>query len=181
MKSLVLIIPAPLRDEANALGAALDMGPDNYSVPLSANGQEPATHWGLHGWAQQSFIDMIDAGVMPEGLDYPQADFDAVMAALIVSARDDMTGHFADVLDANGLTAVEMEEAPQEPELSQLDHDGDGNPGGSLPASERGLDDLWDEYREVTGEEPDKRWGATRLRAEIDAAREAQEAADEAE
>jgi hypothetical protein len=110
MKSLVLIIPAALRDKANALGAALDMGSNNYSVPLSANGQEPATHYGLHAWAAQSFINMIDAGVMPEGLDYPEADFDAVMAALIVSARDDMTGHFADVLDANGLATMEQDD-----------------------------------------------------------------------
>ena len=54
-----------------------------------------------------------------------------------------------------------------EPGRSPFDHDGDGSYGGSLPASERGLDALWDQYRSVTGEEPDKRWGERTLRAKI--------------
>jgi hypothetical protein len=59
--------------------------------------------------------------------------------------------------------------------LHPLDRDGDGFPGGSLPASERGLDSLWDEYRDLTGQEPDKRWGEARLLAEIEAAKDGAE------
>jgi hypothetical protein len=48
-----------------------------------------------------------------------------------------------------------------------LDRDGNGFPGGSLPASERGLDDLKAEA-EALGVKVDRRWGETRLRAEIE-------------
>ena len=104
MLSIVLIIPADLHDKANALGEALGHGPNNYSVALT-NSTEP-THYGLHTWGTQAFVDMLDAGVMPDGLVYPQADFDAVMAALVQSVRADMTGHFAEVCTANGLVMV---------------------------------------------------------------------------
>jgi len=104
MLSCVLILPAILRDKGNALGEAMGWGPDNYSVALT-NAAEP-THYGLHTWGTQSFADLIDAGTMPVGLDYPQADFDAVMAALISSFRADMTGHFDEVCAAHGLAVV---------------------------------------------------------------------------
>lgn len=105
MLSVVLIIPAALRDKANALGEALGHGPNNYSVALT-NAMAP-THYGLHTWATQAFVDMLAAGVMPQGLNYSQADFDAVMAALIKSVRPAMEGHFSDTCLANGLTVVE--------------------------------------------------------------------------
>lgn len=50
-----------------------------------------------------------------------------------------------------------------------LDHDKDGEPGGSLPADERGLDDLRDQAESV-GIKVDKRWGEPRLKAEIEKA-----------
>lgn len=49
---------------------------------------------------------------------------------------------------------------------SPLDHDGDGAPGGSLPAEDRGLDDLR-VRAETLGVKVDRRWGEDRLRAEI--------------
>jgi hypothetical protein len=106
-QSLVLIIPADLRDDANALGVALGMGPDNYSVPLSADGSEPATYYGLHAWASDDFIAMLDSGELPPDVDFPQDEFDAIMAASIQSVQSDPTGHFNDVIAANGLTIVE--------------------------------------------------------------------------
>jgi hypothetical protein len=119
MKSLVLIIPTDLRDKANELGEKLGYGPNNYSVPLSNSTElteetttKPATHYGLHAWADQSFVDMLETGTMPEGLDFPPADFDAIIAALIVSARDDMTNHFADVLADNNLEIMEIDDTP---------------------------------------------------------------------
>lgn len=55
--------------------------------------------------------------------------------------------------------------------LANLDRDGDGNPGGSLPADQQG-----DEIKalraeaEAKGVSYDGRWGAARLRKEIEAA-----------
>lgn len=56
-----------------------------------------------------------------------------------------------------------------ETNIPQLDHDDNGKAGGSLPASERGLDDLRAEA-ESLGVKVDQRWGAPRLQQEIDAA-----------
>lgn len=50
-----------------------------------------------------------------------------------------------------------------------LDHDGDGEKGGSVPAEDRGLDGLRADA-EGLGVVVDKRWGAKRLQAEIDKA-----------
>lgn len=59
--SCALVIPAANLAEMNAIGEALGYGPGNISVPLSANGLDPATHYGCHTWAEQSFIDMLTA------------------------------------------------------------------------------------------------------------------------
>lgn len=61
-----------------------------------------------------------------------------------------------------------VEAAKKTPNKPQLDHDGDGHPGGSLPASERDVDDIRAQYEELFGESPDRRWGAHRLQSEID-------------
>jgi hypothetical protein len=54
--------------------------------------------------------------------------------------------------------------------LHPLDRDGDGFPGGSLPASERGLDDLWEQYEALTGQPADRRWGEATLLRKIEEA-----------
>lgn len=59
-------------------------------------------------------------------------------------------------------------EAPKEPH--PLDRDGDGKPGGSLPADKRG--NIEEELREAIrakGGKPDGRWGEARLRKELEA------------
>lgn len=106
MYSVVLITPAALHAKANALAEAMGYGPNNYSIQLSANGAGPASHWGLHVWAGQAFVDQLASGELPEGVDYPQADFDTVMAGLISSVRGDYEGHFAEVIAANNLQVV---------------------------------------------------------------------------
>lgn len=112
MLSVVLIIPADLRDKADQLAELMGWGPNSYSVPLSADGTEPATHYGLHTWAAQSFVDMLtgaQGGVMPPELvdaGYAEADFLAVMGGLIHSVRDSMDEHFADVCGEAGLVVV---------------------------------------------------------------------------
>jgi len=52
---------------------------------------------------------------------------------------------------------------------AKFDHNGDGRPGGSKPAAERGLDDLKAEAIAL-GITIDRRWGERRLRAEIEKA-----------
>lgn len=45
MTSAVLIIPAALKPAADAVGAAMGWGPENYGVALSTTGMPPATHY----------------------------------------------------------------------------------------------------------------------------------------
>lgn len=60
----------------------------------------------------------------------------------------------------------------EEPELPQLDHDNNGEPGGSLPDEERGLEELKAEAEKL-GVEVDGRWGEKRLEKEIEKAKAA--------
>ena len=58
-------------------------------------------------------------------------------------------------------------------QVAALDHDGDGEPGGSRPAMDRG--DEQSRLRaeaEALGIKPDMRWGPARLKAAIKAASE---------
>jgi hypothetical protein len=92
MYSTVLITPAALVTEANALGAALGHGPETYTVPLTADG-ETLTHWGAHAVTTASFIDLILGAAVGNwpALDWPAhglslAEVQEVTEALIVSA-----------------------------------------------------------------------------------------------
>lgn len=113
--STVLIVPAPLLAPANMLAAVLGWGPSCYSVPLSASGNEPATHYGLHTWAEDGFLAMVanaQDGVAPEGLaeaGFDLAQLQAILGALIMSVRPANDGHFDAVLAANGLKMVMAE------------------------------------------------------------------------
>ena len=117
--SIVLLIPAALQDRANRLSCALgyDELPGNtYSVPLSADGSEPATHYGCRSQAKQEFIDILEgaaSGSLPDGLDLAAFDLTPtdvapIMGALIWDARpaDQMEGHFDAVTAAHGLQRV---------------------------------------------------------------------------
>jgi hypothetical protein len=56
-----------------------------------------------------------------------------------------------------------------------FDHDGDGHPGGSLPADQRGLEDLRAQAAAL-GITVDRRWGERKLLAVIAGARGLEEA-----
>lgn len=101
MLSCVLIIPAALKDEADALGAALGHGPNSYSAALTTG--KGVTHWGLHAFVSADFAAMLQTGKLP--VDFPDAD--KVLAVLISSVRADYTGHFAEVCKAHGLAMAE--------------------------------------------------------------------------
>ena len=116
--SIVMIIPADLRDTANRLACALDydvLPGDTFSVPLSATGAEPATHYGCRTAAKQEFVDMLAAagqGALPDiqWADYGLTvdDIPPILAALVADTRpaEQVDGHFEAVLDAQGLVRV---------------------------------------------------------------------------
>jgi hypothetical protein len=115
MQSCVLLIPANLKAKANALSRAMgwaDADDDSYSVPLSASGAEPASHYGLHSWVDDAFVGMLQGasqGQMPAPLvaaGYPPADFAAVVGALIVSLGGEPGPNFAGACERNGLKLV---------------------------------------------------------------------------
>lgn len=93
--SLAMAVPADLRDKANRLACALNHDPmpgNTMSVPLSADGSEPATHYACHTWAQPSFIAILaaaKAGALPPvpwgGFGLTEADVTVVVEALLLS------------------------------------------------------------------------------------------------
>lgn len=120
MISVVLILPANLADDGNRLACALghDTLPGTtYGTPLSPTGAWPATHYGARTWAEQIFVDTINAaaeGFLP---DVPWADFGLteevvrdVVGSLIYSVVADGSvtpyEHFGNALNSAGLTQI---------------------------------------------------------------------------
>lgn len=62
-------------------------------------------------------------------------------------------------------------------DLSQLDHDGDGHPGGSISATGDDIAELRKLYKEVVGKPAFNGWDADALRAKISAAQTGNEGA----
>jgi hypothetical protein len=83
-----------------------------------------------------------------------------------VAAPGDVSRHLS-CLEPPPVGLVEMAKAGIS-HHDPLDHDGDGEKGGSLSAEARGLDDLRAKL-ENAGVKADRRWGESRLRREIDA------------
>lgn len=99
--SAVLIVPDAHRDEASAVAEAVGWGPGNYSVPLSSDGTEPATHWLCRA--------QVDSG-FPDRLDNPVEEAEALMEHLIIDVCEcgpqDAGTHVDAVLTAQGLQKV---------------------------------------------------------------------------
>ena len=113
--SVVMMVPAAIQALANQLAAGLDHGPSNFSVALSANGSEPATHYGCRAQTQQSFIDLLTAaggGTLPEIEGMTPIEVGTVLMQLLadVSTTEDGYSHFNRVIEANGLQRVVVEE-----------------------------------------------------------------------
>lgn len=109
MQSAVLIIPVAQHALADQLGEAMGWGPNNYSVPLSPTRSEPTTHFGLHAWVEQSFVDLLSAaaqGQVPAIPGMTPAATAEVVSALVASIRPGSENHWSDVLSALGLTTV---------------------------------------------------------------------------
>ena len=109
MQSAVLVIPVAQHALADQLGEAMGWGPNNYSVPLSATGSLPATHYGLHAWVEQSFVDLLSFAAQGQVPPIPGMSAEAtaeVVSALAASIRPGSEGHWSEMLAALGLITV---------------------------------------------------------------------------
>lgn len=125
MTSALLIIPAPLREAANAVGAAMGWGPNNYDgIALSSDGVN-ITHHACRTDVEKSFLgtllaagyDLARAGLtpeqiaaippMPEGTIIPEG-VGAVLNALDVDLSEVLWGadHMQAVMEARGFTRI---------------------------------------------------------------------------
>jgi hypothetical protein len=99
MTSAVLILPAAYRDAGNAFGVAQGWGADNFSVPLSADGAEPATHYGCRADVTQGFLDMMAD---------PPSEAIPLLAVMVSSFEDNVQpyDHWVATLAENNLVRV---------------------------------------------------------------------------
>lgn len=77
MQSAILILPADLKAQGNAIGEVMGWGPESYTIPLSDN-QINITHYGLRADVDDQFIRWI-TGVDP----LPIPDAAIIIASLI--------------------------------------------------------------------------------------------------
>lgn len=105
MTRMASIVAAANAEQVNSYFEGIGSGPDNHSVPLSPDGSEPATHFGMSLPASQEFLDMM-ANPTPE-----QAEILALMVTDTNSDGLSPREHFDAVLSNEGLQQVEIEEA----------------------------------------------------------------------
>lgn len=109
-RSVVVIVPAAIREPVIALAAALGFS-TRLRVHLSPTGVGEPTHYGTHTRALQAFVDLL-TGEVPAVEGYDPADVAALRAQMIVSDRpvSEMTDsvHFQNELAANGLIRIEV-------------------------------------------------------------------------
>lgn len=115
---VTIVVPAPLVDAARNLAECLAPGGHGmYITGLSADGNEPATHYISSGLMQVGFISLLsdasathaaaEQGAVQQGLTLTAtlADSEALMAAADVSAESPF-----DAMARLGLRILEMEE-----------------------------------------------------------------------
>lgn len=97
--SALFIIPAAYRESFNSLAEAMGWGPGVFSVALSADGTEPATHYCTRGQMSGAFLaQMDDPAALIAGLGFPPE----VQAALLAQAVPLMALLTVDVADMDG-------------------------------------------------------------------------------
>jgi hypothetical protein len=102
-RSVVLIVAAEDRAEAESFGEGLGHSGQEYAVPLSPTGEEPATHFALHSWASEAFVALL-AGTAPSGV--PQEAVDRLLPLVRASVSGDAAGHFGRALTEAGLQRI---------------------------------------------------------------------------
>jgi len=103
--SFVAIAPASSRAAANDLAEGLGWGPNNFSVPLSATGEEPPTHYGLVTNVTPSFLGLLDGATGAEKTVADLLAFDTEPAGKRAPLE-----HFKALLGAQGLAVIEPDE-----------------------------------------------------------------------
>lgn len=83
--SAVLIIPANLKPQADAVGTAMGWGEESYTIPIIASGEAP-THYALRADVSEQFVRWIK-GIDP----LPAEGAEPVMQALIWDFSPDPT------------------------------------------------------------------------------------------
>lgn len=110
--SLVVICPDELREQVLTLGMMLDPPIDGgLSVALSADGSEPATHWGAHAWATPEFVVIMTGQAVPDIPGVTPQEIADVLSQITVSVDANgmkMRAHFDHVIGGIGLTVVEI-------------------------------------------------------------------------
>ncbi|QDP58749.1 MAG: hypothetical protein GOVbin1573_36 [Prokaryotic dsDNA virus sp.] len=138
--SVVQIVPAALRDAADAAASAMQglyanagtPGDRTHLVPVSADGAAPASHWLAQFVAAERVAEMLGESADPPALDWTMGgaqDLDAAGVAAVAAGRfvdpmliseieaqggGDNPGawHIAHVLGERGLQVVQPEFAP---------------------------------------------------------------------
>ena len=109
--SLVVICSDALKQQVLWLGMNLDPPIDGgLSVPLSADGLDPATHWGAHAWASPEFVAIMTGHITPEIPGITPEEIAGVLSQITVSVDAEglmMRAHFDHVLIDRGLQVVE--------------------------------------------------------------------------
>lgn len=102
MTSAVLILPNAYRGAGNAFGVSQGWGEGNFSVPLSATGLEPATHYGCRADVSGGFLDLMAD---------PPAEAVPLLAVMVSSFDDNVAplDHWMATLAANNLARVQDE------------------------------------------------------------------------
>lgn len=122
---MVLILPDANKSDGDQIAISLnyDIEPGfAYGVPLSSDGNGPATHYGCRPWVTPGFIAMVGiakTGVVPDGTSqeisstalWVRSQWPDAIAALIADARDTdhPYDHWSDVLTAHGLQVIHPE------------------------------------------------------------------------
>ena len=85
--SAILIIPAALKPQADAVGAAMDWGDVSYTIALADDPEsQEVTHWGARADVSEQFVRWIK-GVDP----LPDPSFQPIIDVLIADFSPDPT------------------------------------------------------------------------------------------
>lgn len=125
MFSVICIVPADLRDDGNKFVKKLGVSlvNDGFSIPLSATGSPPITHYACREWVASGSVEMVRAalsGVIPPSMPQRSAarvtEVRSKLANVCGHISSHLSGdagpyeHMLDVLSAEHLVEVDAEE-----------------------------------------------------------------------
>lgn len=115
---IAFFAPTDHAEACNRAANAFGRTGDNFSIPLSAEGMEPATHLGGSTGETSAFLAAIAAAPnLPEGMAWPEAlaveDWQAVADHLVLvsapAAETDARAQFAALIEGEGLQIIQTE------------------------------------------------------------------------